>query len=116
MQNTEQAEGYVFRDIENVTIDRGLPGKDTDMPAPVDDDTYTISQLYRFVKGLKREDRKLCKASVRYDVGFPAIREADVERPARVTKQGGNGYLRLCVVHIQCKSVVRRIHMVFLLL
>ena len=56
VQNTEQAEGYVFRDIENVTIDRGLPGKDTDMPAPVNDDTYSISQLYRFVKGVKRED------------------------------------------------------------
>ena len=55
VQNTEQAEGYVFRDIENVTIDRGLPGKDTDMPAPVNDDTYTISQLYRFVKGGMRE-------------------------------------------------------------
>ena len=56
VQNIEQAEGYVFRDIENVTIDRGLPGKNTDMPAPVNDDRYTISQLYRFVKGVKREN------------------------------------------------------------
>ena len=51
MQNTEQAEGYVFRDIENVTIDHGLPGKNADMPEPVNDDTYNVSQLYRFVKG-----------------------------------------------------------------
>ena len=56
VQNTEQAEGYVFRDIENVTIDHGLPGKKTDMPTSVNDDVYTISQLYRFVKGLKREN------------------------------------------------------------
>ena len=59
VQNTEQAEGYVFRDIENVTIDRGLPGKDTDMPAPVNDDTYTISQLCRFVKGGIREGSRI---------------------------------------------------------
>ena len=56
VQNTEQAEGYVFRDIENVTIDHGLPGENTDMPASANDDTHTISQLYRFVKGVKREN------------------------------------------------------------
>ena len=32
------------------------PVKKTDMPAPVNDDTYTISQRYRFVKGVKREN------------------------------------------------------------
>ena len=47
------AEGCVFRDIENVTIDHGLPSKDTDMPEPVIDDKYTVAQLYRFVKGGK---------------------------------------------------------------
>lgn len=55
VQNTEQAEGHIFQDIENVTINSGLPGNNTDMPAPVDSDTYSISQLYRFVKGMPRE-------------------------------------------------------------
>ena len=56
VQNTEKAEGYVFRDIENVTINHGLPITNNSMPEPVNNDTYTISQLYQFVKGVKRED------------------------------------------------------------
>ena len=59
MQNTEQAEGYVFRDIENVTIDHGLPGENTDMPEPVNDDKYTVSQLYQFVKVEVRAFKKI---------------------------------------------------------
>ena len=70
VQNTEQAEGYVFRDIENVTIDRGLPGENTDMPAPINDDTYTISQLYRFVKGVKRENGGLKYPAEKNDYFF----------------------------------------------
>lgn len=56
VQNTEKAEGYVFRDIENVTINHGLPITNNGMPEPANNDTYTISQLYQFVKGVKRED------------------------------------------------------------
>ena len=56
VQNTDNAEGHVFKNIENVTIDRGLPGKNTDMSASVNGDTYSISQLYQFVKGVDRKD------------------------------------------------------------
>ena len=56
VQNTDNAEGHVFKNIENVTIGRGLPGKNADMSAPVNGDTYSISQLYQFVKGLERKD------------------------------------------------------------
>ena len=56
VQSTENAEGYVFRDIENVTINHSLPISKNGMPEPVNSDTYTIAQLYRFVKGLNRED------------------------------------------------------------
>ena len=55
-KKTDKAEGYVFRDIENVTIDHGLPSSQTGMPEPVYDDAYTISQLYRFVKKVNRSD------------------------------------------------------------
>ena len=57
VQSLDKAEGYVFRDIENVTINHGLPSK-TGMPEPINDDKseYTVAQLYRFVKGLNRED------------------------------------------------------------
>ena len=54
--STEQAEGYVFRDIENITIDHGLPGKKADMPELANDDTYNVSQLYKFVKDVKRKN------------------------------------------------------------
>ena len=57
--STERAEEYVFRDIENVTIDHGLPGKNADMPEPVTDDTYNVSQLYKFVNGIKRKMEEL---------------------------------------------------------
>ena len=56
VQNTDNAEGHVFKNIENVTIGRGLPGKNADMSASVNGDTYSISQLYQFVKGLERKD------------------------------------------------------------
>lgn len=57
VQNTEQAEGHIFQDIENVTINHGLPdNKKVDMPAPIDSDIYRISKLYRFVKTLLRKD------------------------------------------------------------
>ena len=56
VQNVEKADGHVFRNIENVTINRGLPGNNTDMSAPVNDDTYTIAQLYNTVKGISRDD------------------------------------------------------------
>jgi hypothetical protein len=42
VQSTEQAEGCVFRDIENVTIYHGLPGENTDMSEPVNDDVYSV--------------------------------------------------------------------------
>ena len=44
--NTEKTEGHIFQDIENVTINHGLPDNKADMPAPIDSDTYTIAQLY----------------------------------------------------------------------
>lgn len=55
VQNTEQAEGHIFQDIENVAINHGLPDNKADMPAPIDSDAYTVAQLYRFVKTLPRK-------------------------------------------------------------
>lgn len=51
----ENAEGYVFKDIENVTINNGLSGNNSGTPVRVDNDKYTVSQLYRFVKTLPRK-------------------------------------------------------------
>lgn len=56
VQNTDSAEGYVFRDIENVTIEQGLLGNKADMSPPLDSDNYTIAQLYKFVKRLSRDE------------------------------------------------------------
>lgn len=56
VQNTDSAEGYVFRDIENVTIEQGLLGNKADMSPPLNSDNYTIAQLYKFVKRLSRDE------------------------------------------------------------
>lgn len=56
VQDVNKAEGYVFQNIENVTIDRGLPGTTTGMSSSVNDDTYTVAQLYRTVKKIDRFD------------------------------------------------------------
>ena len=55
----KETEGYVFRDIENVTINHSLPTSKSDMSESVNSDVYTITQLCRFVKELNREDRGL---------------------------------------------------------
>ena len=55
-QNMEQAEGYIIQSIENVTIGHGLPGNNTGMSAPPDGDTYTVAQLYDFVKRIPRSN------------------------------------------------------------
>ena len=68
VQNAEKAEGYVFRDIENVTINHSLPTSKSDMSESVNDDGYTISQLYRFVKGLNRE-----KGGIKYTPDEKAV-------------------------------------------
>ena len=58
VQSTDNAKAYVFRDIENVAIEHGMitDDKKVDIPEPINGDTYTIAQLYRFVKGLSRDD------------------------------------------------------------
>ena len=57
VQSTDNAKAYVFRDIENVTIEHGLTNnKSAGISEPINGDTYTIAQLYRFVKGLSRDD------------------------------------------------------------
>lgn len=54
VQDLDKAEGYVFQNIENVTIDQGLPGNKTGMPSSVNGNTYTVAQLYRTVKKIDR--------------------------------------------------------------
>lgn len=56
IQDLNKAEGYVFQNIENVTIDRGLPGTTAGMSSSVNDDTYTVAQLYCTVKKIDRID------------------------------------------------------------
>lgn len=56
VQDLTKAEGYVFKNIENVTIDRGLPGSNTGMSSSVNSDTYTVAQLYDAVKKINRND------------------------------------------------------------
>lgn len=56
VQDLNKAEGYVFQNIENVTIDRGLPGTTAGMSSSVNDDTYTVAQLYGAVKKIDRID------------------------------------------------------------
>ena len=56
VQKLDKAEGYVFQNIENVTIDRGLPGTEAGMSSSVNDDEYTIAQLHRAVKKIDRLD------------------------------------------------------------
>ena len=54
VQDLDKAEGYVFQNIENVTVRHGLPGKNSGMPTPSNGNTYTVSQLYQTVKGIDR--------------------------------------------------------------
>lgn len=54
VQKMDKAEGYVFQNIENITVDQGLPGLDADMSSPVNGNTYTVSQLYNAVKNIAR--------------------------------------------------------------
>ncbi|MBE6685779.1 MAG: hypothetical protein E7591_00930 [Ruminococcaceae bacterium] len=56
IQNLDGTEGHVFKNIENVTIEQGLPGNNTDMSPTSNGDTYTIAQLYKFVKSLDRDN------------------------------------------------------------
>ena len=56
VQDTDKAEGYVFRDIKNVIVDNGLPGNKTGMPVQANDDKHTVAQLYGFVKEVNRSD------------------------------------------------------------
>ena len=54
VQDLDKAEGYVFQNIENVTVRHGLPGNNAGMPTPSGGNTYTVSQLYRTVKAVDR--------------------------------------------------------------
>ena len=56
VQDLNKAEGYVFKNIENVTIGRGLPGANAGMSSSVNGDTYTVAQLYEAVKKIDRND------------------------------------------------------------
>lgn len=56
VQDLNKAEGYVFKNIENVTIGRGLPGSNAGMSSSVNGDTYTVAQLYDAVKRIDRNE------------------------------------------------------------
>ena len=56
VQDLNKAEGYVFKNIENVTIGRGLPGANAGMSSSVNGDTYTVAQLYDAVKRIDRNE------------------------------------------------------------
>ena len=56
VQDLNKAEGYVFKNIENVTIGRGLPGTYAGMSSSVNGDTYTVAQLYDAVKKIDRNE------------------------------------------------------------
>ena len=56
VQSIEAAEGYVFQNIENVTIDQGLPGDNADMSQSINDDGYNVAQMYAAVKRIPRKD------------------------------------------------------------
>lgn len=56
VQDLNKAEGYVFQNIENVAIGRGLPGTKAGMSSSVNGNTYTVAQLYDAVKKIDRGD------------------------------------------------------------
>ena len=56
VQDLDKAEGYVFQNIENVTVGHGLPGNNTGMPKPSSGNTYNVSQLYQTVKKIDRSN------------------------------------------------------------
>lgn len=56
VQSTDSAEGYVFHNIENVTVKQDLPGNNTGMPPSLNGNTYTVAQLYKAVKKIDREN------------------------------------------------------------
>lgn len=66
VQSTDSAEGYVFHNIENVTVEQDLPGNKTGMPPSLNSNTYTVAQLYKTVK--------------RIDRGNGGLKYADAER------------------------------------
>lgn len=51
-----KSEGHIFKTIENVTLDRSLPGNKPGMSSATSGDTYTIAQLYDAVKKISREE------------------------------------------------------------
>ncbi len=54
VQSTDSAEGYVFHNIENVTVEQDLPGNKTGMPPSLNSNIYTVAQLYKTVKKIDR--------------------------------------------------------------
>ena len=56
VQDLYKSEGYVFQNIENVTIGHGLPGNNAGMPTPSNGNAYNVSQLYQAVKRIDRDN------------------------------------------------------------
>jgi hypothetical protein len=70
----------VFQNIENVTIDQGLPGN-SGMSPPINSDTYTVAQLYKAVKKIGRGNGGLSYSQKeKDDYGFAYTETEDGER------------------------------------
>lgn len=112
VQSTDSAEGYVFHNIENVTVEQDLPGNKTGMPPSLNSNTYTVAQLYKTVKkidrgngGLKYTDAEKDKYLFAYterndgvkyydrDSNGPALAKAAAEHFGRTYGWKETGYL-----------------------
>ena len=56
IQTTEDAIGYVFTDIENVTKGQGSPKTKSGISPSTFSDINTVAQLYKTVKGIARKN------------------------------------------------------------
>ena len=94
-QNLDKAEGYVFRNIENVTVRHGLPGNNTGMPKPSNGNIYTVSQLYDAVKKIDRDNGGLKYSDAQKDEYLFNYTERNdgASYQARPSEETSNRYL-----------------------
>ncbi|MBR2582309.1 MAG: hypothetical protein IKD61_02830, partial [Oscillospiraceae bacterium] len=78
VQNTEDAVGYILRDIEIVPISQGLSGAMTGASQPTNRNINTVAELYDFVKALPRSDGGLLYTDAqRAEYSFPYTERND---------------------------------------
>lgn len=78
VQNTEDAVGYILRDIEIVPISQGLSGTMTGASQPTNRNINTVAELYDFVKALPRSDGGLLYTDAqRAEYSFPYTERND---------------------------------------